>query len=128
MHTESMEERRRECQVVDERRGDRGGRSDRVPAGIVECTARCRTIYVRSLAGRPSCCDDTAGREGERRVNANESCSMGGVLYIVVPYCNDGAKSPHPKPAMPAAVLHGCTSILGSGRVARAAEVTAMLS
>lgn len=81
-----------------------------------------------SLAGRPSSCDDTAGREGERRVNANEPCSIGGVLYIVVPYCNDGAKSPHPKPAMPAAVLHGCTSILGSGRVARAAEVAAMLS
>lgn len=47
--------------------------------------------------------------------------------YIIVWYGN-GAKSPQPKPAMLAAVLQGCTSMLGSGRVEIGAGVTAILS
>lgn len=68
---------------------------------------------------------ENARESQEHRSTA--SYKVHGHIYIVAPYGNAKSwyRSPHPKPTMLAAVLQGCTSILGSGSGAIGAVVAA---
>ena len=65
----------------------------------------------------------------EVRDTVNIKCLVPWTCYIVVPYgsVKSWYRFSHPNPARPAAVLHGCTSMLGSGSAAMAADVAAVL-
>lgn len=64
--------------------------------------------------------------EGTLSQDSVPNSEVHGLIYIVVP--NGNAKSWYrSQPVMPAAVLQGWTSILGSGRAAMAAEVAAVV-